>query len=280
MRVGFLQFAPVFGEKEANFEKVRGLLSGAKADLIVLPELFSTGYLFESKDELMSLAETLDGETFEFLKELSRSEGCGIVAGIPELAGDHCYNSCYLFDNGEVCAHYRKVHLFDREKEIFTPGDLPFEVVEFRGARLGLMICFDWIFCEVARLLALRGAQILCHPSNLVLPYCPAAMITRCIENRVYAITCNRVGIENRAGIELKFIGSSQVVSPGGEVLIRAGEEELLQIIDIDPTEADRKMVTPRNHVLSDRRPSFYRILTEEELPEVTHHTDEVGGEM
>ncbi len=259
MRVGYVQFAPIFGAKRSNFERVEGFLEGTKADLIVLPELFSTGYVFESREELLSLAEDQSGETFVFLRALSLKSRTAIVAGIAERDGEQCYNSCFLFCEGETVAKYRKVHLFDREKELFTSGDLPFVVKEIKGVKIGLMICFDWIFPEVTRILALKGAQIVCHPSNLVLPHCPRAMITRCIENGVFAITANRVGVEARAGIELRFIGTSQVISPRGEVLARAGDtEEIIQVVDIDPSSALNKMITQRNHLLSDRRPEFY----------------------
>jgi len=258
MRVGYLQFAPVFGEKQANLARVGEFLSGAKADLIVLPELFATGYIFESREELLALAEAADGPTFVAAGEMSRQTGAAIVAGIAERAGEVCYNSCFVFARGQVIGSYRKIHLFDREKDLFAPGDQGFSVIDHGGIKLGLMICFDWIFPETARSLALAGAQIICHPANLLLPDCPAAMRTRCLENRVFAITANRVGTEARAGQEIKFIGSSQVVSPQGEVLVRASEEEMLQIIEIDPALADNKLVTPANHVILDRRPEFY----------------------
>lgn len=259
MRVGYLQFGPAFGSKKENHERVADFLSGVKADLIVLPELFSTGYLFESREELWDLAEDEGGESSAFLKQLSRDTGIAIVAGIAEREGDSCYNTCFLCSAGEIRARYRKVHLFDREKEIFTPGNLPFPVWDLGGVRIGLMVCFDWVFPESARILALKGAQVICHPSNLVLPYCPRAMITRCIENGVFAITTNRVGTEVRAGLELTFIGLSQVVAPRGEILIRADEkEEDIRVIDIDPSRANDKMVTQRNHLMDDRRPEFY----------------------
>jgi predicted amidohydrolase len=259
MRVGYLQSEPVFGDKDLNLKRVAEYLDDTKADLVVLTELFATGYVFESRDELVGLAEDVNGPTFDFLKDLSNRMRMGIVAGIAELDGADCYNSCFLFSEGRVVARYRKIHLFDREKEMFTPGNLPFTVVDFKGAKLGLMICFDWIFPEVARILALRGAQLLCHPSNLVLPYCPQAMLTRAIENRVFAVTANRIGTEERAGLSLTFIGMSQIVSPRGEVLARAGkDEEGLTILDINLSEADNKMVTRRNHVIDDRRPEFY----------------------
>ena len=262
MRTGYLQFDPRFGEKKANLERVAGFLEGTNADLIVLPELFATGYIFESREELSALAEAPGGETFQALQALSREIGATIVAGIAEADGANCFNSCFAFSAGNLIGGYRKVHLFDREKSLFTPGDRGFTVLEVNGVKLGLMICFDWIFPETARILALMGAQIICHPANLVLPHCPQAMITRCLENRVFAVTANRTGAEARAGQEMRFVGTSQIIGPGGEVLVRAGDEEVVQILEIEPTLADNKMVTPANHVLADRRPEFYGRLT------------------
>lgn len=258
MRIGYIQYNPIFGQKEANLDRIAGFLDGTKMDLVVLPELFASGYLFESREELLEAAEGPDGRTFDVLRELSRKTGAAIVAGIAERDGDSCFNSCFVFAAGDVIGGYRKIHLFDREKELFTPGDRGFTVVAVNGVRLGLMICFDWIFPETARILALMGAQVICHPANLVLLHCPQAMITRCLENRVFAVTANRVGTEARAGEELRFIGTSQVISPSGEVLVRAGEDEVIQIIDVAPTLADDKMVTRSNHVITDRRPAFY----------------------
>jgi predicted amidohydrolase len=280
MRVGYVQFGPTFGCKGENCKRVADFLSQVKADLVVLPELFSTGYLFESKEELLELAEDENGETFTFLKDLSRETRAAIVASVAEREDGSCYNTCLLCWDGEVRARYRKIHLFDREKELFTPGNLPFEVYDLGEVRIGLMVCFDWIFPESVRILALKGAQVVCHPSNLVLPYCPRAMITRCIENSVFAITTNRVGTEARAGLELTFIGLSQIVGPRGEILTRAGErEEGLRVIDIDPADADDKMVTARNHVLADRRPEFYSDLcTPQESPEVRPDTGREPG--
>jgi predicted amidohydrolase len=268
MRVGFLQLFPKFAlgeeDKTKNMEKVRGFLEGVKADLIVLPELFVTGYLFESREELASVAEDAGGPTVTALKELSREFNTALIGTVAERSGDDIFNTCYAVSDGEVAGTYRKVHLFDREKELLTAGDMPFPVIEIKGARVGLMICFDWIFPEVARVLALKGAQILCHPSNLVLAFCPAAMVTRAIENHVFVITANRVGMERTGNMEIEFIGMSEVVAPNGDILTRAGrEEELIQVVDIDPAAADEKMVTATNDVIGDRKPEFYKKLCE-----------------
>ena len=122
------------------------------------------------------------------------------------------------------------------------------------------MICFDWRFPETARSLALLGADLIAHPSNLVLAHCPQAMITRCLENRVFAVTADRVGKEDRIeGEALKFMGKSQVVDPDGNILVRASEtEEEIQIVEIDLEKARDKFISPHNHIFEDRREDLY----------------------
>ena len=143
------------------------------------------------------------------------------------------------------------------------PGDLGFPVFRWRGMTLGLLICFDWIFPEAARALAVQGMELLLHPSNLVLPYCQDAMRTRALENGIFAVTANRVGVEERdpAAPRLAFTGMSQVTGPRGEILCRAGREEELRVVEIDIELARAKQLTPRNHLLDDRRPDCYGAL-------------------
>ncbi|MEE8260694.1 MAG: nitrilase-related carbon-nitrogen hydrolase, partial [Nitrospinaceae bacterium] len=157
---------------------------------------------------------------------------------------------------------FRKAHIFDSENNFFQPGDLPFTVFDAGFAKIGIMICFDWRFPETARTLALQGADIIAHPSNLVLPHCPQAMITRCLENRVYAATSNRVGTEKRApGEPLKFIGQSQVVDPDGTVLVRASEDrEEAHVVEIDLAKARNKRINGHNDLFADRREDLYRV--------------------
>jgi len=261
VRVGFVQIDSLFGDIKGNVEKVSQRLRGLSADLLVLPELFSSGYQFVSKKEVLELSEEVpSGFTTRRLIELAGEHRCHIVAGLPERKGKNCYNSAVLAGPEGVVGLYRKTHLFSEEKRWFKPGDTGFGVFKLGRARVGMMICFDWIYPEAARSLALRGAELIAHPSNLVLPYCPEAMRTRCIENRVFAITANRVGSEQRGGRErLAYIGQSQVVSVRGEVLLRAspsGEES--GIIDIDPREARSKRMGSFNHLLKDRRKGLY----------------------
>jgi predicted amidohydrolase len=113
-----------------------------------------------------------------------------------------------------------------------------------------IMICFDWFFPESTRTLALRGAEVIAHPSNLVLPYCPQAMPVRCIENRVFAVTADRIGRERG----LKYIGRSEIVDPNGRILYRASSNrEEVVTREIDPSEAADKRVTSMNDVVLDR---------------------------
>jgi predicted amidohydrolase len=259
MKAGFLQFNPIFGRKKTNFIKVAEMLKDVTCDLIVLPELFNTGYTFNDREELIALAESAEwGETRDFVQAQAREKNCLIAYGFAERENHMFYNSCSLMGPTGPVGLYRKVHLFCREKEFFAPGNTGFQVFEYGGVKYGLMICFDWIYPEVARTLALKGAQVILHPSNLVLPYCPDAMVTRAIENRVFIITTNRVGTEERNGQANRFIGRSQVVSPKAEVLVRVETEECVRIVEIEPTLALNKDVTPYNNIFTDRRQDLY----------------------
>ena len=171
------------------------------------------------------------------------------------------YNSSALVGPRGFIGIYRKVHLYYREKLLFAPGDLGFPVFKLPFGNVGMMICFDWIFPESARMLALAGAEIILHPSNLVLPHCPDAMITRALENRVFTVTANRIGTEDRGGIKLSFIGKSEIVSPKGKVLSRLLTKKTgVAAADIDLSAARDKNVNEYNHVFEDRRLDQYEI--------------------
>ena len=259
MKVGFLQTFPIFGKIKENVDKAILLIKKLDADLIVLPELFNTGYQFTSREEVLALAEKVpDGQTTQALINLAKEKHLYIVAGLAERGDDCCYNSAVLVGPDGFIYCYRKLHLFYNEKRWFEPGNAELKVYDIGQAKIGMMICFDWFFPEVARYLALKGADIICHPANLVLPYCPQAMITRCIENRVFAITANRIGIEKRSDELLTFIGTSQVLGTKGEILYRASpDREESMVVEIDPSSARDKQVTPFNHLFDDRRVKF-----------------------
>lgn len=253
-RVGYLQTNPGMFRVRENVEVVTRRLERVRADLVVLPELFNSGYNFRSRAEVRRVAEPVPGPTTEALRRVARRNGCAIVAGLAERDGTRLYNSAVLVTAGGTRL-YRKVHLFHNEKRWFSPGNLGFRVWEVRGVRIGVMVCFDWFFPESMRTLALRGAEVVAHPANLVLPYCPEAMKTRCLENRVFAVTADRVGKERG----LRYIGRSQVVDTKGRVLSRAGASgEAAAVVSIRPAEARVKQLNPFNDLFRDRRPSLY----------------------
>lgn len=265
-RVGFFQFAPKFGEVATNLSKIVSALRGAEADIIVLPELAFTGYFFQDRSELASLAEDpAKSPTVSSLIALCRDRDFFLVTGFAERSADKIFNSALLVGGDGVLHTYRKLHLFNTEREYSDPGDAQLETIELRGARIGIMVCFDWVFPEVARVLALQGADLLCHPSNLVLShYCQQAMLTRCLENSVFAVTANRFGSDIRPRGTLTFTGQSQMVAPKGELVYRAKpDEEKLFIAEIDVRKARDKWMTQRNELLKDRRPEYYTDLIE-----------------
>ncbi|MCS7102596.1 MAG: acyltransferase, partial [Candidatus Korarchaeum sp.] len=154
---------------------------------------------------------------------------------------------------------YRKTHLFFEEKLLFDPGDTGFKVFELAGMRVGVMICFDWVFPESARTLALLGAQVIAHPSCLVMPYAPRADPVRAFENRVFIVLADRSGVEERGGKRLKYYGMSLIADPKMRLLAQAPEEgEYVAAIEVDPSLADNKRINDLNDIFLDRRPEFY----------------------
>ncbi len=261
MKVGFFQFNPLFGEVKRNLDQVVARLHEVECDLMVLPELFATGYQFVSQEEVERLSEPVPGgETTTRLIEVARSRSMYVVAGLAERGERGCYNSAVVVGPSGFIGCYRKTHLFFEETLFFLPGDTGFQVWDIGEAKVGVLICFDWFYPESARTLALKGADILCHPSNLVLPHCPDAMVTRCLENRVFSITANRIGSEARGGKDrLTFIGSSEIVAPNGCILYRAPRDrEEVTVLEIDPAEARKKSLNPYNDLLQGRRPGLY----------------------
>jgi len=261
MKVGFLQFYPKLFHEKRNLLRIKELLQDVDADLIVLPELATSGYIFANEKELEPYtAEARKGRIANFFRALSASLDAGLVVGFAEKSQGKFYNSQMLIKPDGKIDLYRKTHLFFKEKHIFEPGDTGFRVFEFGGVKLGLMVCFDWIYPEACRTLARKGAQIICHSANLVLPFCQKAMITRSLENRVFTITSNRFGNEKNAGEEFGFTGMSQITDIKGNVLASAPKDEAcVKVVEIDPALAKDKNVTEFNDIFADRRPDQYK---------------------
>jgi len=264
MKISYLQFEPEFCNPDANINTINRLVENNEFDLLVIPELSNSGYLFTEKDELEKSSEYFgDGKFYSAIKEISETKNCFIVAGFCEKEGNNFYNSSMLICPDGRKHLYRKIHLFWDEYKWFTPGNLTFEAVEIEGnfgkVKIGMMICFDWAFPEAARTLALNGTQIICHPSNLVLPYCQKAMYARAVENRVFIITCNRIGTEEKENNKLTFTGNSVILDPQGNYLSTASiDKEELNIIEINPEDSLNKFINPVNNIITSRRPEYY----------------------
>jgi len=265
MRVAVGQMDLLVGNVDENLIRVRDILEKAEksdVDVLVLPELCNSGYAFKNISEASASAEPIPEGPVS--RELLTWSGGGrlVVAGICERTPEGLYNSAIVVGNGEHMATYHKIHLFLNEPDWFLAGqDVP-PVIEYGGYQFGTMVCFDWAFPEIARVLTLNGAQVILHPANLVLPYCQEAMITRSIENRVFTATANRVGSERG----LTFSGASQITDVKGNRIAQMNAKETGLIwADIEPTLADDKAITERNDVLSDRRPSLYRRITQDD---------------
>lgn len=264
MKVAALQFAPRRACPEHNLERIKALAHSKEVDLLVLPELANTGYFFTSPEELRNLAERPDqGEFCTWVRQFSHASRTVVVAGFAEISGvGRLFNSAIIALPDGSAHVYRKSHLFYKEHLVFAPGDSGFDVVEWEGVRIGTMICYDWRFPEAARTLALKGADIIAHPSDLVAAKTVwgPTVCTRALENKLIVVTANRCGAEREGDEELRFSGESQITAMNGRVLVEAGPEDEC-VIDavVDPAATRDKRFNEFNDILRDRRPELYR---------------------
>jgi 5-aminopentanamidase len=258
MKLAVVQTNPIFGEVQKNIDQAIALMESSPADFYVLPELFNTGYNFSTKKEVEQLAESIEDLTFTLMCAFAQQRQCFIVYGFAECVGDTFYNSAALVGPTGLIGIYRKIHLYYRENIFFKPGNLGFPVFDTPVGKIGMMICFDWLFPEAARTLAVNGAQLVAHPSNLVLPHCPDAMITRCLENKIFSATTNRIGTEDRGGFKFSFIGKSEIVSPEGEILTRLpSHDAAIKVVDVNLDRALNKRLNKYNDIFEDRKKSI-----------------------
>jgi len=268
-RIACCQVALRIGETDANRRNGLAAAAAAAADgasIVVLPELSASGYVFSGAAEARALAEPADGPTAAGWAKLARQHGVTVIGGICELGDDGLlYNSALVVDPAGLRARYRKVHLWDAEKLVFTPGSGPPPVIETGGTVLAVVICYDLEFPEWVRLPALGGAQLLCVPANWPAQPGPAgerpmdvvrAQAAAAI-NRIFIAVCDRVGPER--GVD--WVGGSVIVDPGGWPLAgpQPGDRELTFTADCDLAVAADKRISERNDVLADRRPDLYR---------------------
>lgn len=275
MKIALVQTSPTFGDIAGNAAALAAVVKSLSADFYVLPELCLSGYDFEDPDEAARYAVAHDSDVMESLARAATDRGAGIVIGFAEAPDEGAYgsaaeaaspgsgmrpfNSALLALPDGRRRVYRKTHLFARETLLFRPGDTGFFVEEFRGLRIGVAICFDWIFPESFRTLALRGADLIAHCSNLVLPFCQRVDYARAIENRVYVATANRVGTEERGGRSLTFTGESVLVAPDGDYLLRLPVDRAAAAeATVHPAKARDKRLGEYNDLFADRRLGMY----------------------
>lgn len=237
VNVTCVQMAPVLRDFDKNVEKIcefieKAVSENPQTQLIVFPELITTGY--ECGKDFQELAETVpDGRSMEIIGKLAKEHHVHIVYGFPEKDKSNetiLYDSAALIDDqGEVKGIYRKVHLFGNEKKYFTPGS-SYPVFSTSIGKLGIMICWDTAFPEVARSLALKEANLLIVPTNWEKAYLTSIetnntkdwdLVTRAraMDNCSFLVSANRVGHDETLG----FIGRSNIIGPTGEAI-----EELL----------------------------------------------------
>src|SRR3979490_305785 len=216
MLVAVAQIEPQLAEKERNLDACLARMDEAAtagAQLLVLPECAIPGYMFDSADEALPYAEEIPGPTTETLERECRRLGLHVVCGLLERDGDALRNTAVIVGPSGRIGTYRKTHLpFLGVDRFVTPGDaLP--VFETPLGRIGIEICYDLRFPEVTRTLALKGADIVAHPTNFPMAakiQTELITVARAAENRIYLLTANRVGKE-RSG---EFCGWSQIVDP------------------------------------------------------------------
>ncbi|GAA3967602.1 nitrilase family protein [Actinomadura viridis] len=269
-RIACRQLAPRIGDLPFNRElSAAAIRDAAGADVIVLPELVTSGYMFASPAEAAAVAVRPDHPLFA---EWAAAAGDAVVIGGFCERGDDglLYNSAAVVDRGGVRAVYRKTHLWDAEKSVFTPGDRPPPVVRTSAGPIGVLICYDLEFPEMTRLLALGGAHLIAAPVNWPLverppgerpPETVIAMAAARV-NRTFIACCDRAGTER--GQEWTL--GTAIISPDGQVLAEAGEGAQATA-DVDLLLARSKALNSRNDVLADRRPDLYSPLLHRRAP-------------
>jgi len=220
------------GKQLASLAETAGRLSG-KADLLLCPELFLTGYNI-GPAAIAELAETRSGRAASIIGRIARDAGMAIVCGFPERDGSRIYNAALVVDDkGDVLACHRKLYLPNAyEREAFTPGDR-FTLFDCGGVQVGVLICFDVEFPEAVRGLAMRGAELVIVPTALKVEWAwLATSLTqiRAFENGVYLAYANHAGTEG----DWSYCGSSCIVGPDGQDRARAGSGEEVITAEID----------------------------------------------
>ncbi len=257
LRTSVIQFCPVLGKIDENIRQIEEMFKNIPdSDLIVLPELASSGYNFLDFQQAMSCSEESGNSRFiDFLQEKSLKSGAFIISGFNERDGAMLYNSAVMVGPEGLAGKYRKTHLFVNEKDIFQPGNAGLPVFDINGCKIGILICFDYLFPEIWRMLAMKGCDVICHPSNLLTENAHICVPGLAIMNKIFIVTANRIGTEGT----VRFNGMSFITDPSGKVIAELSEENAgIMHAELDYMQARNKWITSRNHVFNDRRPEIY----------------------
>ncbi|MDQ2959478.1 MAG: carboxymuconolactone decarboxylase family protein [Candidatus Dormibacteraeota bacterium] len=270
MKVAVAQLRAALLDAEANARRsVSAIGEASGANLVVLPELMSTGYVLDTA-LIRPLAESADGTgpVLSAWRVAAREHEVAVVGGFAEAAGNRVYNSAIVIDrHGDVVGHYRKLHLFAGERQVFRPGNLGLPVIELDGMRLGVLICYDLRFPEALRLLALQNADLVAVPTAWVHGFdqrengAPFGQIEGVIVqanlDQVFVACADLVGATD----QFEFLGRSLVVSPYGETLAGPLDPKLegtvTVTVDLDQARDARERgegISPRH----DRREDVY----------------------
>jgi predicted amidohydrolase len=256
--VSIIQFQPELGNPEENIRRIDAFLKlVGNSRLIILPELSNSGYNFSDFSEAFQNSETIGekGIFQDFLMEKAQEKGVFIVSGINEREGDKLYNSAILVGPDGYIGKFRKMHLFMNEKDIFQPGNAGLPVFDLGGFKIGIMICFDYLFPEPWRIMAEKGADLICHPSNLLTENPHRCLPGIALMNRIYVATANRIGTERGNS----FNGRSFFTDPTGIIQnMLSPDQPGISTLEINTGLSRNKMITSRNHVFADRRPDAY----------------------
>lgn len=261
VRMAVIQMASKTLDKERNISRTIELLEQAvreKAELIVLPELCTSGYNFKSLKEATSVSEAIpNGLTTRRWVEFAEKNNVYLVGGVCESAGNSLYNSAVIVGPEGYVGTYRKVHLWHKEKNWFKAGSR-FKVFDTPLGKIGVMICYDSFFPETTRILTRMGADVVCQPTATQQEDIFDFLINqvRSAENAIFIGTANLVGKER----DIHFAGQSQITNPQGKILVKELEEqESVLTADINISEATKaKQLNELNNIILDRRTDLY----------------------
>ncbi|MBP1999600.1 putative amidohydrolase [Paenibacillus shirakamiensis] len=262
LNITMIQSDIMLGEPDANRVRVKTQMEQAmdmdiKPDVIVLPEMWNTGYAL---DQIQDLADAEGALSKTWLAQFAAEHRVHIIGGsVAQKTDGLVRNTMYTFNrDGELTAEYSKIHLFRlmEEEKHLTSGD---EIVTFpiEGAMGGASICYDIRFPELSRTLALQGAKVLFVPAEWPHPrlhHWRTLLTARAIENQMYVVACNRVGSSGKD----TFFGHSLIIDPWGEIIAEGGESEELVSGQIDLNLVDE--VRTKIPVFEDRRPYLYQL--------------------